>query len=179
MPSAISADLTLLQVSDLIALFKTLDAPSMDEMHGEFDGTPLRQPNLFRAGVAFVKVSNPLYPWRAKGFRPIDETSGRGYNIHRHTLAGRNVQRDPMLTRIARSQIDGRWAYQLDYRPFNTLNGRINLVDDVRRVRPGLYLGFGFWGFTDGQREVLQPFMLESTSRPYRGDIGTAARKAS
>ncbi|MEQ1311996.1 hypothetical protein [Acinetobacter sp. XH1639] len=27
-------------------------------------------------------------------------------------------------------------------------------------------------GFTDQQRAVLQPFMLEATSRPYVGDVG-------
>ena len=78
-----------------------------------------------------------------------------------------------MVTRIATSHIDGRPALQLDYRAFDTVNGRINLVDDVRRVQPGRYLGFGFWGFTDSQRRVLQPFILEATSRQYRGDIGT------
>ncbi len=166
-------DLTSMTTGDLVELFTTLDAPSISEMRGEFDGTPLRQPNPFRTGVAFVKVVNPLYPWLAKAFRPIDETSGRGYNIHRRAIGGREIQRDPMLTRIATSHIDGRPAFQLDYRPFDTLNGRINLVDDVRRVRPGVYLGFGFWGFTDRQSRVLQPFMLEATARPYRGDVGT------
>ncbi|AHH18470.1 hypothetical protein NONO_c36830 [Nocardia nova SH22a] len=172
--NALTTDLTVLSLDELVALFRTLEAPSITEMHGEFDGTPLRQPGLLRSAIAFAKVGNPLYPWRAKGFRPLDHgSSGRGYNIHRRVIGGRDVQRDPMLTRIAPSHLDGRPAFQLDYRPFATVNGAINLIDDVRRVRPGVYLGFGMWGFTDKQRRVLQPFMLERTSRTYRGDIGT------
>ncbi|BBZ67651.1 hypothetical protein MINS_30800 [Mycolicibacterium insubricum] len=167
------ADLTAMPHAELVELFKTLDAPGLSEMVGEFDGTPLQQPNLFRSAVALGKVRNRLHWWKTKGFRQIDETSGRGYNIYRRAVSGRLMYRDPMTTLIAASHIDDRPAFQLDYRTFDTLNGFVNLVDDVRRVVPGLYLGFGMWGFTDRQRSVLQPFMLEATSRPYAGDIGT------
>lgn len=166
------SDLTAMCQTDLVELFVTLDAPGLSEMTGEFDGTPLRQPNLFRSAVAMVKVRNRLHWWKTKGFRQVDETSGRGYNIYRRAVSGRLMYRDPMTTRMALSHIDDRLAFQLDYRTFDTLNGFVNLVDDVRRVGPGLYLGFGMWGFTDRQRSVLQPFMLEATSRPYAGDIG-------
>lgn len=108
-----------------------------------------------------------------KGFRQVDETSGRGYNIHRWAVSGSKVYRDPMTTRIATSYIDGRPAFRLDYRTFDTVNGLLNLVDDVRRVAPGLYLGFGMLGFTDRQRAVLQQFMLEATARQYVGDVGS------
>ncbi|GEE03893.1 hypothetical protein nbrc107696_43390 [Gordonia spumicola] len=166
-------DLTSMSHSELVELFLTLEAPSLSEMVGEFDGTPLAQPGVLRTVVAAVKVRNPLYRWKTKGFRQIDETSGRGYNIHRWAVTGSLVYRDPMTTRIADSDIDGRPAFQLDYRTFDTVNGLVNLLDDVRRVQPGLYLGFGMLGLTDRQRSVLQPFMLEATSRPYKGDVGS------
>ena len=168
-----STDLTAMPHADLVDLFVTLDAPSLSEMVGEFDGTPLRQPSVFRSAVALVKVRNRLHRWKAKGFRQVDETSGRGYNIYRRPVSGRLMYRDPMTTLMAPSHIDDRLAFQLDYRTFDTVNGFVNLVDDVRRVAPGLYLGFGMWGFTDRQRSVLQPFMLEATSRAYVGDIGS------
>lgn len=34
-------------------------------------------------------------------------------------------------------------------------------------------LGYAMLGFTERQRAVLQPFMLEATSRPYVHDVGT------
>lgn len=168
-----STHLASMPHAQLVELFTTLTAPTMAEMSGEYDGTALRQPNRFRSAIATVKVRNPMYRWMAKGFRQLDEVSGRGYNVHRWALGGRLVYRDPMTTRIATSRIDGRPAFQLDYRTFDTVNGLVNLVDDVRRVAPGLYLGFGMLGFTERQRRVLQPFMLEATSRLYAGDVGS------
>lgn len=168
-----ATDLTSMSHAALVDLFTKLDTPTLSEMTGEFDGTPLTQPTLLRSTLAAVKVRNPLHRWKTKGFRQIDEMSGRGYNIYRWALFGRLAYRDPMTTRIAASHIDGRPAFQLDYRTFDTIVGVLNLLDDVRRVAPGLYLGFGMLGFTDRQRSVLQPFMLEATSRPYVADVGT------
>ena len=173
LPATCSTDLASMPHAELVKLFTTLEAPTISEMSGEYDGTALRQPNLLRSAIATVKVRNPLYRWMAKGFRQLDEVSGRGYNVHRRAVGGRLVYRDPMTTRITTSHIDGRPAFQLDYRTFDTVNGVVNLVDDVRRVAPGLYLGFGMLGFTDRQRGVLQPFMLKATSRLYAGDVGT------
>lgn len=78
-----------------------------------------------------------------------------------------------MLTSIGTSRYDGRPVYQLDYRPFDSLNGRINMVDEIRRLRPGVYLGIGTWGFTDAQRRVPLPFQLVGPARPYTADLGT------
>ncbi|MFI9374432.1 hypothetical protein [Streptomyces parvulus] len=167
-----ATDLTTMSSEELIVLFRILECPTMAEMTGEFSGTPLRQPNLSRTALALLKVRNPFYLWRTKGFRQIDENSGRGYNVHHWTLTGKLVYRDPMTTQIAPARIDHKPAFQLDYRTFKGTNGLVNLVDDVRRVRPGLYLGFGMLGFTYAQQRVMQPFMLEGTDRPYAGDVG-------
>ncbi|MEJ6548969.1 hypothetical protein PQI66_05365 [Corynebacterium sp. USCH3] len=164
--------LTQMPHSDLLSMFSTLQAPTLSEMTGEFNGTPLKQPTIFRAVVAAVKVRNPLYLWTAKGFRPVDETTGRGYNVHLRAPGGRRVLRDPMTTSVGLSDFDGLPAFRLDYRTFDTLNGTMNLLDDVRRVTGDLYLGFGMLGFTDRQRSVPQPFMFERTSRPYSSDVG-------
>ncbi|TSE00087.1 hypothetical protein FOS14_09745 [Skermania sp. ID1734] len=168
-----TADLTTLSVPDLIEVFKTLEAPTISEMDGEFDARLLRQPDVLNAIAGLVTVHNPIFGWRAKAFRPVDETAGRGYNAFRAVLGRRSVQGQPMLTKIASSYLDGRPVYQLDYRPFDTLNGRVNMIDEIRRVRPGEYLGIGTWGFTDKQRRVPLPFLLSGPSRPYAGDIGT------
>lgn len=133
-----TVDLTALSVTDLMVLFTALDAPTVSEMDGEFDATLLRQPNIASTVIGAIKVRNPLSPWRAKAFRPIDGSSGRGYNTFRPIFSDTDVQRSPMLTSIAPSRYDGRPAYQLDYTPFDGTNGRVNMVDEIRRLRPGV-----------------------------------------
>ncbi len=172
-PDTATTDLTAMSCIDLMTLFASLEAPSITEMDGEFDATLLRQPGTASTLLGAVMVRNPLFPWQAKAFRPVDATSGRGYNTFRPLLSGRDVQRHPMLTAIAPSRYDGRPVYQLDYRPFDSLNGRVGMVDEIRRVRPGVYLGVGTWGFTDRQRLVPLPFRLLGPARPYAGDLGT------
>ena len=162
-----------MSVPDLIGLFKTLEAPTIVEMDGEFDATLLRQPSVFATLSGAVMVRNPLSPWRAKAFRPVDATGGRGYNTFRPVFASQDVRMYPMLTAIARSRYDGRPVYQLDYRPFDTLNGRINMIDEIRRVKPGLYLGFGTWGLSARQQMIPLPFSLVGPARPYVGDVGS------
>ena len=73
---------------------------------------------------------------------------------------------------FAPSRFDGQPAYQLVYRHFESLCGDVNMVDEVRRVVPGLYLGIGTWGFSKGQRHIPLPFLLEGPVAPYLCDIG-------
>lgn len=168
------ADLKQLSVQQSLELFKKLAAPTIEEMNGEYAATLLQQPSKFATLAGQVSVLNPLMPWLCKAFRPVDEEYGRGYNTFR--LMGRVIQRFPMQTLIAPSRYDGKPAYQLVYRAYNSLCGDIHMVDEVRRVSPGLYLGIGTWGFTDAQRQIALPFMLEGTTVAYRGDIGTARK---
>lgn len=141
----------------LVGLFSTLEAPTIDEMNGEYAATLLSQPSLVAALQGTFAVRNPFYPgvWLAKCFRPVDAVSGRGYNSFSHL--GRTVQRYPMRTVIARSRFDGKPAYQLVYRAYRSFCGDIHMVDEVRRLAPGLYLGIGTWGFNDAQRRVPCP----------------------
>ena len=109
--------------------------------------------------------------WIGKAFRgeQVAEAS-QGYNYFRHW--GRVVRRYPMLTTIAPSRYDGRPAFTLVYRAFHSACASINMVDEVRRVRPGLYLGIGTMGFSTKQRMMPGPFQLEGPQSPYVDDIG-------
>jgi hypothetical protein len=109
-------------------------------------------------------------PWLCKAFRPVSEETGRGYNSFK--LLGRVVQFFPMQTLIAPSRYDGNSAYQLVYQAYHSLCGYIHMVDEVRRISSDLYLGIGTWGFTNRQRHIALPFMLEGPAAPYRGDQG-------
>ena len=162
-------ELRQMPTSALLRLFQQLPAPSITEMHGEFKASMLQQPNAL-ATLAGFALENPLFPWQCKAFRPVDDKQGRGYNTF--LLAGKTIQRYPMRTLLAPSRYDGRPAYQLVYRQFHSLCADVFMVDEVRRVSPGVYLGIGTWGFTDKQRRMPYPFLLEGPVAAYRGDIG-------
>jgi len=166
----LSVDVGHLAVGELLDLFQTLDAPSIAEMHGEYAARLLRQPGPVAHLVGHGLVSNPIMRWLCKAFRPVDAESGRGYNTFR--IAGRVVQRFPMQTRLAPSRYDGKPAYHLIYGAYRSLCGDIHMVDEVRQLARGVYLGMGTWGFTDSQRRIALPFLLEGPVDKYRGDIG-------
>lgn len=169
---AIKAKEELLRAStdELRRLFATLEAPALEEMSGEYSARLLAQPNWLATLSGQAMLTNPFHSWLCKAFRPVDASTGRGYNAF---LQGQGVvQRYPMLTLMAPSRFDGRPAYQLVYRHFHSLCGAIHMVDEVRRVAPGLYLGMGTYGLTDAQRRIAYPFLLEGPTGAYRGDIG-------
>ncbi|MGY1978523.1 hypothetical protein [Nocardia gipuzkoensis] len=166
------AELRRLDTGGLLALFTTLEAPTIAEIHGEYTAALLAQPNLFAVVTGKAAVANPLGPWLCKAFRPVDENGGRGYNTF--SEFGRVRQRYPMRTLLAPSRYDGAPAYTLIYRAYTSMCGSIHMVDEVRRAATGVYLGMGTWGFTDAQRRVPRPFLLTGPVGPYRGDIGTA-----
>jgi hypothetical protein len=167
------AEIQRLSTAELMALFKTLSAPAIADLEGEYAASMLAQPNRLST-LAGQALSNPLMPWQCKAFRPVDTTRGRGYNTF--LLAGKLIQLYPMHTLIAPSRYDGQPAYQLVYRYFHSLCGTINMVDEIRQLDSGIYLGIGTWGFTNKQRLIPYPFLLQQTEQPYRGDIGRVRR---
>lgn len=156
--------------AELRRLFAQLPAPAIDEMEGEYAARLLAQGNWLAAAGERLLLRNPFRSWLCKAFRPIDAGAGRGYNTF--LQRGRVVQAYPMRTLIAPSRFDGRPAYTLVYRHFHSACASVHMVDEVRRVAPGLYLGMGTWGFTAAQRRMAWPFLLEGPVAPYRGDIG-------
>ncbi len=172
MPEPLTPEsLRSLPTTSLLELFRELDAPALEEMHGDYSSELLRQPTAAASVLGRASVDRPLWRWRSKGFRPVDARSGRGYNSFQ--VGSRIVQRYPMQTRMGPSRFDGRPAYHLLYPAFRSTCGAIGMVDEVRVISDGLYLGIGTWGFSDAQRHVALPFLLTDTGAPYLGDIGT------
>ena len=165
-------DLTQMSTPKLLQLFETLECPTMDEMDGEFRGQQLRQPGPISTLVSVLFTHNPLMfgKWQSKSFRPTAPDSGRGYNTLRNF--GRETIQGPMVTLIAPSRFDDKPAYQLVYRAFHSVCGFVHMVDEVRRVDEGRYLGIGTVGFTDAQRRIPLPFMLSGPVAPYKNDVG-------
>lgn len=154
----------------LRALFAQLPAPAVDEMQGEYAARLLAQGSWLAGAGDRLLLRNPYRCWLCKAFRPTDADAGRGYNTF--LKGGRVVQAYPMATRLAPSRFDGRPAYTLVYRHFHSACASVHMVDELRRVAPGLYLGMGTWGFSAAQRRIAWPFLLEGPVAPYRGDIG-------
>ena len=171
-PHTVRLDIYSLSTKQLLEHFKTLPAPSIAEMDGEYTATLLQQPNFLASLSGKFSLNNPLYKgkWLCKAFRPVDADSGRGYNTFQHL--GRVKQQFPMQTVIAPSRYDGRPAYTLVYRAFQSMCGDIHMVDEVRSMGDGRYLGIGTWGFSNFQRRIALPFLLTKTAVGYRGDIG-------
>lgn len=171
-PVPVTADLQRLSAVRLLALFKTLEAPSLQALHGEYEAQLLRQPNRIDDAVgALILRKLPFQgQWQCKAFRPLDERSGRGYNTF--LQGGRIVQRFPMTTLIAPSRYDGRPAFTLVYRAYHSLCGDIHMVDEIRRLDQDRYLGIGTWGFTRRMKMKSLPFLLSGPVAEYRGDIG-------
>jgi len=157
----------------MMETFRSLPAPTILEMHGEYHATLLTQRGLCMDWLWRANLYNPIFPgiWVGKAFRPVSEIAGRGYNYFRRG-SSRIVQRFPMKTLIAPSRYDRRPAYQLVYRAFSSICGWVNMVDELRRVDHGRYLLIGTFGFTARQRHCDSYFLLEGPFRPYRGDIG-------
>lgn len=155
---------------ELVSLFVQLEAPDMDEMQGEYAAKLLAQPNLLASLIGDAVLNNPWRRWQCKAFRPVDANNGRGYNTFR--TRGKIVQRFPMKTLIAPSRFDDKPAYQLIYRHYHSFCGSVNMVDEVRRAGPGVYLGLGTYGLTRAQRCVPYPFVLVGPQADYKGDIG-------
>ena len=160
-----------LSPKELQHLFRTLPAPTIAEMDGEYHAELLAQPYGIVGKMGKLFLDNPVQTWLCKSFRPVDTHYGRGYNTF--LQGGQIIQRYPMLTTIAASRYDGKPVYTLIYRYFQSLCGSINMVDEVRQVAPDLYLGMGTYGFLKAQRQIGWPFLLQKTQTPYRQDIGT------
>jgi hypothetical protein len=162
---------------ELAALFRTLDAPDMDEMNGEFAPFLLRQwhPVVDRAAQWLMNGALLPFRWTGKAFRPLSATEGRGYNMFH--LAGRTLRSFPMRTVLAPSAIDGRPSYQLVYAAFHSPLGYVRVVDELRRLQEGIYLGIGAAGFAPWQRRVPFPFVLQGPVAPYERDIGWERRR--
>ncbi len=163
-----------LPTAALLELFCELDAPTLDQMHGDYASELLRQPTATATVLGRAAVDRPLWRWRSKGFRPVDARTGRGYNSFR--VGSRIVQRYPMQTRLGPSRFDGRPAYHLLYPAFRSTCGAIGMVDELRVAGDGVFLGVGTWGFSDARRHVALPFLLTDVGRPYLADIGTPRR---
>lgn len=131
------AELNRLSRHELIELFLGLQVPALEEFSGEFDGY----------GAAYLPDLDDYYrsiglgKWLGKGYRTEahGEWAGHGYN-----LWGREegvIRRMRFGWGLGTSMLDGRGCILMHYSAFANDFGELDLVDEIRRVADGVYLG--------------------------------------
>ncbi len=132
-------DLLDLDVPTLQALYEGASVPKIGDLHGDLRGKMLTSP---LGGKGLARVMRSLggwerFPWRGKSFTPHDDARGEGIN---RVFTDRN-KLFRFDTFIGKSRAGAFDALQLDYdNPKNPPFIRI-IKDEVRTLRPGLFLG--------------------------------------
>jgi hypothetical protein len=127
---------------ELEALYRAAKRPfAISDLDGDAKGamlawrTPSRGP---LASLLRAFGSSSIFPWQGKSFKSRGSDLGEG--INRINLL-RKMRWFPFGTRFDASFLDGGPTFVLDYaRPGNPPLIR-NIVDEVREVAPGLYMG--------------------------------------
>lgn len=150
-----------------VALWKTLPAADMAELNGHYQGIvpnagdPERQART--SGFMYDEESPRGY-WLGKAYRPLTETEGEGYN--RWRFPDRTIVRNGRFaTRTGPSLIDRQPSYIMDYSAFNDTT----LVDEIRKLDEGVYLGVGTTATEDGGRSAPGHFALVGPTDEWVG----------
>jgi hypothetical protein len=157
-----------------IALWRTLPAPALEEMNGHYMGMGPDGANTeYQAGYAkfmFNEHSVRGY-WLGKAFRPLNATTGEGYN--RWRFPGGRIERNlRMATRVQPSIIDGKPAYVLEYAAFH----KTTLFDEVRKLEDGVYVGTATVERPDRTRSKLDMFILVGPTDEWVGEPYTVGQ---
>jgi hypothetical protein len=154
----------------LQALYQGARVPDLASVSGDLRGRMLAWPMLnpmVRSAVRVLASSN-LFPWRGKSFAPHSE--------HGEVVVGEGINRvgsDAFRlyrfeTFVGRSRAGNFDAVQLNYDlPSNPFFIRA-IKDEIRELRPGLYLGQA-WLALSGKEHLVLYFALEDVRRA-RGD---------
>lgn len=187
-------DLMKLNRKQLMALFFQLDAPSVQELRGEYRAALLDSGYIFNIFLAKLYLHFTWGNWQHKAFEPLGEQHGHGYNtfvttqsklyenyfaavvmkvlsIVRSLFRLNNPQRLARImlnkTSIVSSVFDGRPSFQLNYEDYNTFFTN-TMTDEVRKVNDNLFLGIGRLTVTFGKFNPM-PFMMIGPPDPWVG----------
>lgn len=126
----------------VLNLFRSLPAPAHAEMDGEYQGHVHHGGDeaVKRAKDAFFfDVNSQAGLWLGKAYTPGAPPHGEGYNWWQRP--GGVVRNMRFATALAPSSFDGRVSLVMHYSAFNNFCGRIDLIDEIRRLGDGAYLG--------------------------------------
>lgn len=169
---------------EVIELWKQCPAADMTEMVGEFTGLI---PNAGdeeaqkRTAQVMYNESGPTGYWLGKAFWPLSKTKGDGYNVYRRP--GGKVERYMRFaTEMGTSLIDGKPSLLMYYGAYHLRlipEGQENmLIDEIRKLADGIYLGVGTVPLPDGSRTPPGHFALVGPVGEYsRADDPTEELK--
>ncbi len=136
-PTLTLDDLLVLDTGALLGLYREGKAPRLSDLDGELEGRMLAAPILGKELPEALRrfARSRTFPWRGKAFRSGDGGRGEGINV----FPGRKAFK--YETRIAPSRAGDFDAVHLDYdRKWNPFLVR-RTRDEIRAIRPGLFLG--------------------------------------
>jgi hypothetical protein len=156
-------DLQKLTRAQALAFFSTLPAASHEELDGEYEGFLMWPENEEAARRSAEFMSR----WMGKAYKRTGPNSGEGYNRWRQESGVSRWMR--FATDVAPSNFDGKTVFRMRYGAFRNDPGAKDLVDEIRRVRPGLYLCIATLRADDGGRTPPGPFGLAGPVGPWVG----------
>jgi hypothetical protein len=148
-----------LDAGALRRLYEGARVPRLSAVAGDLRGRMLAFPALAGplAAVPRALARSSRFPWRGKSFTPAGEDRGEGVN----RVISDRLRLFRFATFIGRSRAGDFDAVQLDYdNPGNPFFIR-PIKDEIRELRPGLYLGQAYLAIGGAERLVLY-FGLEA-----------------
>ncbi len=152
-------ELMRLDAPALEALYGSARVPRLGDLQGALRGRMLAVLGLPEALAAPVRAfaGSRLFPWRGKSFAPRDAEHGEGVN----RVISDRMQLFRFATAIGPSRAGAFDALQLDYdQPSNPFFIRA-IKDEIRELRPGLWLGQA-WAVVRGTPRLVLYFGLTS-----------------
>jgi hypothetical protein len=151
---------------ECVELFKTLSPPEFEELNGEYFATLLGENSEYGEWYMY---KTELGRWLGKAYTPIPTENrpgfrGEGYNFW--IIDGKKAYHSRFATHIGVSVIDKKPIFRMEYDVFKSFYGQEGMVDEIRKLKPGLYLCFGM------PRPINEPgpFYLEGPKEPYNNN---------
>ena len=149
------AALRRMSYEELDALYRAGKRPArLSDLDGDGKGAMLawRSPRTGPMAALLKSMGGSSgFPWRGKTFRAHN---GSGEGINRTNLFGKR-QWFPFSTRFDASILDGQPTFVLDYGSPNNPPLIRSIVDELREVSPGLYMGPAALKINGRPRHVL------------------------
>lgn len=157
---------------EVISLWGTLPAVSLEELQGHFTGLvpnagdPERQAQI--AASMYDENSEKGY-WCGKAYRKTGVNQGEGYN-RRRLPGGKIVRTSRFTTEVGPSLIDGKPSLLMYYGAYR--EQAPTFVDEIRKLDDCVYLGVGSVLDANGKRQPGHFALVGPTDDWVGGAIG-------
>ncbi|MFO0746850.1 MAG: hypothetical protein U1F43_14435 [Myxococcota bacterium] len=154
-PPARLDDLLALDTTTLAALYRDASVPAVPDLSGDLRGRMLAWEGVRGPVAAALRAlaSSAAFPWRGKSFAHDDGAFGQGKN----RVFSDKLRLFRFTTRAGQSRAGDFDAVQLDYDHAENPRFIRAIKDEVRELRPGLWLGQAWlqWSPAAAPRLVL------------------------